>query len=276
MVASLVADESMAALQKELDELSDDMRRAQLAMQTALLEMQRVEERRKEIEQIILCRADVQKDTARHDRAQLQGEVAELRTALALTGDEMERTARDRELAASALALQLEDAQHGLAQERLRNTLLQQELHAAGYPVVGCELSEGAPYDIAGVWIVSVVKGGPADKAGVMKGDVISEVAGIPVPTREAFRRVVTGADGAPTKPGHQVSFRIHREDSHSKQPITMCLMVTLGWSSRKPEGRRAITVTRTDKAAAGGAAAAAAGGNCPAAANWSGWSVRA
>ena len=223
-------------------------------MQTALLEMQRIEDRRREIDALMATLEGVAHQGAQADQDILQHEVVELRASLAHSAElqeraaiQSERAALEKEQAANAVRAQMEGMHHELTGERIRNTLLHQELHNVGYPVVGMELSEGAPYDIAGVWVVSVARGGAADAAGIRKGDVISEVGGICITTREAFRRIITGVDGVPTKPGHQLSFRIHRESDAGLKPISMNVMVTLGWSSRRPEGRRAITVTRTD-----------------------------
>eukprot|EP01062_Namystynia_karyoxenos_P037280 TRINITY_DN27154_c0_g1_i1.p2 TRINITY_DN27154_c0_g1~~TRINITY_DN27154_c0_g1_i1.p2 ORF type:complete len:367 (+),score=123.48 TRINITY_DN27154_c0_g1_i1:77-1177(+) len=154
-----------------------------------------------------------------------------------------------REGALSALRAQLDDAERALGEERRRGEALAAELRehdalALGHPVVGVELSEGAPYDIAGVWVVSVVAGGPADLCGIRRGDVISEVAGVPVPTREAFRAVVDGGE-IRARPGQQLSFRVHRDGSPGAPPEQRTLMLTLGWSARRPEGKRVITVQR-------------------------------
>eukprot|EP01059_Diplonema_ambulator_P036403 TRINITY_DN9053_c0_g1_i1.p1 TRINITY_DN9053_c0_g1~~TRINITY_DN9053_c0_g1_i1.p1 ORF type:complete len:310 (+),score=49.79 TRINITY_DN9053_c0_g1_i1:906-1835(+) len=241
------------SLQKELYMLNADMRRARKAMEAALLDMQRIEDKKEELEQLISRKMSAYYDTASKERLALERDLMGAKRELALQEEETVRKLQESDLHANSLKMQMNDMEFGLAKERNLISMLQQELscqhNQVGYPVVGLELSEGEPYDIAGVWVVSVVKGGPADMAGIRKGDVISEVAGISTVTRDSFRRVIFGHDGqAPAKPGHQLSFRIHREDELTSKPVTMTVMLTLGWSARKPEGRRSITVTRTDK----------------------------
>ena len=144
------------------------------------------------------------------------------------------------------LRSQLAEAIRCLMEEKSRNEELQRKPPAGspsrqGYPVVGMELGEGAPYKIPGVWVVSVIEGGPAAKAGVLPGDVLTEVAGVAVRTRAAFRDVMSEID--PPQQGHQhvMSFRLIREVDGTN--INKAVMVTMGWSSRKPEGRRTVTV---------------------------------
>ncbi|KAJ9448193.1 hypothetical protein DIPPA_03910 [Diplonema papillatum] len=242
-------DGSPEALQSELLALNEEMRRLRGKMQAALVEMATLEDRRSDIERQLLVDRTQFTQTVRAENAVLEREVISLRNALAMTTEVEQRKTVQSEVDNVTLRLQLDEVHHGLLAEKSLNSILAQELHAGGHPVVGLELSEGEPYDIAGVWVVSVVSGGPADVAGIRKGDVISEVAGIAVPTREAFRRVINGGDGgvAPARPGHQLSFRVHREDAQTSQPVSLTVMLTLGWSARRPEGRRSITVTRTD-----------------------------
>ena len=221
------------------------MKRTRATMQSALFEMQKIEERRDEIEGLLSKRLS-ETQIVEADRNHLEKEVGNLRTALAATAEDGERQREDFTVTNMALRLQVDDLHQGLVQEKTLNNLLKHEADAAGYPVVGLELSEGEPYDIAGVWVVSVVRGGPADQAGIRSGDVISEVSGISVTTREAFRNIINGYRGeGAAKPGHHLSFRIHRENEATGEPMHFNVMVTLGWSARRPQGRRSITVTR-------------------------------
>eukprot|EP00754_Rhynchopus_humris_P004206 Rhum_TRINITY_DN12154_c1_g1::Rhum_TRINITY_DN12154_c1_g1_i1::g.49702::m.49702 len=111
---------------------------------------------------------------------------------------------------------------------------------AAGHAVVGLEIGEGAHYHLDGVWVASVVPRGPADKAGIAAGDVVTDVDGSEVRDRASFRRHVERATA-----GQAMRFRVVREHgAHSKVKVVRNLVVTLAWSARKPEGKRRVCVS--------------------------------
>jgi putative serine protease PepD len=69
-----------------------------------------------------------------------------------------------------------------------------------------------------GLRVVSVQKGGPADKAGIRPGDVIVAVAGQPTPTTEELQAVL-----ATLKPGQTVNVDVLRPDG-SKATLSVTL----------------------------------------------------
>jgi serine protease DegQ len=80
--------------------------------------------------------------------------------------------------------------------------------------------------DTKGVLIAGVVRGGPADRAGVRPGDVLAEVNGTPVPNSSAMLNVV-----AATQPGSQATLKLLRNGD----PIALKLTV-----GKRPKLQRA------------------------------------
>ncbi|MDA8201258.1 MAG: trypsin-like peptidase domain-containing protein [Chloroflexi bacterium] len=74
--------------------------------------------------------------------------------------------------------------------------------HRAYIGIEAADLSSGTP--TGGVLIYSVVSGGPASKAGLQAGDVITSVAGQPTPSAGQLAAVLAGL-----KPGQTVPVRI-------------------------------------------------------------------
>jgi S1-C subfamily serine protease len=70
-----------------------------------------------------------------------------------------------------------------------------------------------------GVYVASVVPGGPAAAAGIAPNDIITAVDGQPTPTTEELVRVLAGL-----KPGERVSVRIVQPDGSARD-----VQVTLG-----------------------------------------------
>jgi S1-C subfamily serine protease len=61
---------------------------------------------------------------------------------------------------------------------------------------------------VGGVLVVSVVKGGPAAKAGIRAGDVIEAIAGWPVGSVDELATVLSDQ-----KPGDRVPVKVRRQD---------------------------------------------------------------
>jgi hypothetical protein len=80
-----------------------------------------------------------------------------------------------------------------------------QPLPMAKGPRIGIRPDYGA--DVQGVLVGGVTEGGPADKAGLKAGDVITEVAGKPVRSVEVYTAVM-----ASFKPGDKVELTITRD----------------------------------------------------------------
>jgi serine protease DegQ len=80
--------------------------------------------------------------------------------------------------------------------------------------------------DTKGVLIAGVVRGGPADRAGVRPGDVLAEVNGTPVPNPSAMLNVV-----AATQPGSQATLKLLRNGD------AIALKLTVG---KRPKLQRA------------------------------------
>ncbi|MBV8950823.1 MAG: PDZ domain-containing protein, partial [Actinobacteria bacterium] len=93
------------------------------------------------------------------------------------------------------------------------------------HPFVGVQLADLTP-DIAsqlgvkaqsGAIVVSVVSGGPADKAGIMEGDVITGVDGKSVNTVEDFVGAL-----ASHQPGDVITITILRGDATRQVKVTL------------------------------------------------------
>ena len=69
----------------------------------------------------------------------------------------------------------------------------------------------------AGVGVVSVMKGGPADQAGIRAGDVIHAVNGQPTNSVTELQSVLAGL-----KPGDQVRVRLSRNGTQSTVTATL------------------------------------------------------
>lgn len=68
-----------------------------------------------------------------------------------------------------------------------------------------------------GVVVGTVIPGGPADRAGIHPGDVLTQVAGHDTPTPEALAEVL-----AQLQPGQQVSVRLTRDDGEHSVSVTL------------------------------------------------------
>jgi S1-C subfamily serine protease len=75
-----------------------------------------------------------------------------------------------------------------------------------------------APTTADGVLVASVVQGGPADRAGIKMGDLITSVAGTPTPTQGDLSKVL-----ASHAPGDKVPVTVARSDG-SKATLTVTL----------------------------------------------------
>ena len=212
------------------------------------------------------CPSPSQDEEVTSLRAQLQAakdDIEELKAAAAASGGGGHE---DSAAVLDELRSQLGDATSALLQERRRVEELEELLRggggddggsgddvdvdadveppvasgAAGHAVVGLEIGEGAHHHLDGVWVASVVPRGPADKAGIAAGDVVTDVDGSEVRDRASFRRHVEGATA-----GQAMRFRVIREHgAHSKVKVVRTLVVTLAWSARKPEGKRRVCVS--------------------------------
>jgi S1-C subfamily serine protease len=69
----------------------------------------------------------------------------------------------------------------------------------------------------AGIGVVSVLKGGAADKAGIVSGDIIVDLAGQPTPSLAALQSVL-----AAHKPGDRVQARLTRNGGGSTVLVTL------------------------------------------------------
>jgi putative serine protease PepD len=85
---------------------------------------------------------------------------------------------------------------------------------AIGAQVSSVSGADGAP---AGVAIVAVTSGGPADRAGLRAGDVISAVAGTATPDTTALAEVLAGKE-----PGQVVSVTITRDGADREVQLTL------------------------------------------------------
>jgi S1-C subfamily serine protease len=92
---------------------------------------------------------------------------------------------------------------------------------SSGRAALGVEVSTvvGADGTPAGTGVVSVISGGPAAKAGIAAGDVITAIGGTPTPDARALARVLAGL-----RPGQVASVALTRADG-SKATV----QVTLG-----------------------------------------------
>ncbi len=88
------------------------------------------------------------------------------------------------------------------------------------------EMATSKAVDTKGVLIAGVVRGGPADRAGVRPGDVLAEVNGKPVHNTSAMLNVV-----AATQPGSQATLKLLRNGD----PIALKLTV-----GKRPKLQRA------------------------------------
>jgi S1-C subfamily serine protease len=75
----------------------------------------------------------------------------------------------------------------------------------------------GQDFQPAGVAIVSVTTGGPADKAGLRAGDVITKVGDAPVTTVQSLTEAL-----ADDKPGQQVQVAYVRDGSRKTAQVTL------------------------------------------------------
>ena len=108
--------------------------------------------------------------------------------------------------------------------ERQRNEAVHGQ---RGQAVVGIELGEDAQGGGGGgVHVASVIENGPADRAGIQQGDTITDASGVPVGSRDAFRRVLDSVD----TPGQSMSFKVVR--TVNGVTAHKHFMVVLGWSS--------------------------------------------
>jgi putative serine protease PepD len=85
---------------------------------------------------------------------------------------------------------------------------------ALGVAVTPVTDQEGEP---AGLGVVEVTKGGPADEAGIRTGDVLVSVAGQATPTQQALAGALAGQ-----KVGATVPVQVARDDSTSTIQVTL------------------------------------------------------
>eukprot|EP01012_Entosiphon_sulcatum_P042769 TRINITY_DN5685_c0_g1_i1.p1 TRINITY_DN5685_c0_g1~~TRINITY_DN5685_c0_g1_i1.p1 ORF type:complete len:340 (-),score=83.84 TRINITY_DN5685_c0_g1_i1:140-1159(-) len=142
---------------------------------------------------------------------------------------------------------QLEERERVLAHEleRLKERFFNRECHecrnvmtclpcAEPFPVVGVELSEGQTYGVDGVCVIAVKDGGPAAVAGIVEGDVLTNVNGHPVATRDDFKAVIRSC-----QPGQSLPFMLYRGQHPYRQKLMGQL--TLAHAPQFPESRRTI-----------------------------------
>jgi S1-C subfamily serine protease len=117
------------------------------------------------------------------------------------------------------------------ASQRIRRaalpTVLAAVIGAGGFAVgtsthwaaIGAQVStvSGAAGTAAGVAIVEITKGGPADRAGLRAGDVIAMLAGTETPDTTALAEVL-----ASKEPGQVVSVTVTRDDADHTVRLTL------------------------------------------------------
>ena len=91
-----------------------------------------------------------------------------------------------------------------------------QRIRRAALPTFMAAVS-GAGGAAAGVAIVAVTKGGPADRAGLRAGDVISSVAGTATPDTTTLAQVL-----ASQEPGQVVSVTVDRDGAGHSVRLTL------------------------------------------------------
>jgi S1-C subfamily serine protease len=73
---------------------------------------------------------------------------------------------------------------------------------------------DGTP---AGVGLVSVTSGGPADRAGLHAGDIIRTAGGTPTPDQQALAGVLAAAH-----PGEKLTLEVIRDQQELTIPLTL------------------------------------------------------
>src|SRR5262249_49976037 len=75
----------------------------------------------------------------------------------------------------------------------------------------------GPDFSPAGVAVISVVRGGPADKAGIQPGDIIIGVGNTQIQTSQALSEAL-----APSAPGKKVDVTIVRDGNEKTDNVTL------------------------------------------------------
>eukprot|EP01064_Diplonema_japonicum_P023220 TRINITY_DN33665_c0_g1_i1.p1 TRINITY_DN33665_c0_g1~~TRINITY_DN33665_c0_g1_i1.p1 ORF type:complete len:363 (+),score=86.87 TRINITY_DN33665_c0_g1_i1:45-1133(+) len=229
-----------ADLEKRLKEINALLKASRDAIREEVDKMETLEMEKEGIERQLLSM--VSGNSTSNNNMELE----DLKKALEASQNEvatMKGREQDFDGMMNDLRKQLEEVTNALLEERQKKPAVVKDVPKSDeHPVVGLELSEGAPYNIDGVWVVSVGASGPAASAGIEKGDIITEVSGIPIRTREVFRKVISSIEN-PNKAGqpYALPFRITREVNGV--PVPKTINVSIAWAKKKPDGRRTITV---------------------------------
>ncbi|KAJ9470540.1 hypothetical protein DIPPA_18541 [Diplonema papillatum] len=244
--------EMKRALQASLAGINAQLSDSRMAIRAELDKMERLEAQKGVIESELLALIPSRLEP-RADSSWLE-EKRTLEDALDKAKSQMELLKIQKEEADDELdSVQghLAATAKSLSEERSRadglDALNREHQKNSGFPVVGLELAEGQPYGLDGVWVVTVIHGGPAFHAGMKEGDVVVEVGSIPTKTREIFKKVVQNIEGPQNMVGQPVPFKITREEDGVR--TTRTLVVALGWSEHPLEGKRTVRVQRSLKA---------------------------
>lgn len=79
------------------------------------------------------------------------------------------------------------------------------------------EMAATFGYDGKGVLIENVIAGFPGEKAGLRRGDIVTQVNDIPVSTNDQFRNLVSSF-----APGTQITLKVFRDGKYKELPTTL------------------------------------------------------